>query len=66
MTLICDQQNIPYAEGRGNRIDNSFFIHAIVPRHVETVVLLWRKAEQADRHIVVNYETQGRHMKKNK
>ena len=34
--------------------------------HVETVVLLWRKAEQADRHIVVNYETQGRHMKKNK
>ena len=33
--------------------------------HVETVVLLWRKAEQADRHIVVNYETQGRHMKKN-
>ena len=32
---------------------------------VETVVLLWRKAEQADRHIVVNYETQGRHMKKN-
>ncbi|MBQ1296581.1 MAG: class I SAM-dependent RNA methyltransferase, partial [Clostridiales bacterium] len=31
--------------------------------HVETVVLLWRKAEQADRHIVVNYETQGRHMK---
>ena len=33
---------------------------------VETVVLLWRKAEQADRHIVVNYETQGRHMKKNK
>ena len=34
--------------------------------HIETVVLLWRKAEQADRHIVVNYETQGRHMKKNK
>ncbi len=34
--------------------------------HVETVVLLWRKAEQADRHIVVNYETQERHMKKNK
>ena len=33
---------------------------------VETVVLLWRKAEQADRHIVVNCEIQGRHMKKNK
>ena len=24
---------------------------------LETVVLLWRKADQADRHIVVNYET---------
>ena len=34
--------------------------------HVETVVLLCWKAKQADRHIVVNYETQGRHMKKNK
>lgn len=33
---------------------------------VETFVLLCRKAKQADRHIVVNYETQGRHMKKNK
>ena len=32
----------------------------------EMVVLLCRKAKQADRHIVVNYETQGRHMKKNK
>ena len=33
-------------------------------RHVETVVLLCRKAEQADRHIVVNHESQGRHMEK--
>ena len=32
--------------------------------HVETVVLLCRKAEQADRHIVVNYEPQGKHMDK--
>ncbi len=34
--------------------------------HVETVVLLCRKAEQADRHIVVNYEPYGRHMEKRK
>ena len=32
--------------------------------HVETVVLLCRKAEQADRHIAVDYEPQGRHMEK--
>ena len=30
----------------------------------ETVVLLCRKAEQADRHIAVDYEPQGRHMEK--
>ena len=34
--------NTPNAEGRGNRTDNSFFIHAIVPRHVDTVVLMTR------------------------
>ena len=55
-----------YEAGRDNSVNMCHFIHAIVPRHVETVVLLWRKAEQADRHIVVNCETQGRHMKKNK
>ena len=38
------------------------------PRTVsaETVVLLCRKAEQADRHIVVNYEPQGRDMEESK
>ena len=39
------QQHIPYVEGRVDSVDNGIFIHAIVPRHVETVVLLekeWR------------------------
>ena len=36
-----------------------------LPMH-ETVVLLCRKGEQADRHIVVDYEPQGRHMEKRK
>lgn len=49
---------------RVNSIDNGLIIHTIVPRHVETVVLLCRKAEQADRHIAVDYEPQGRHMEK--
>ena len=34
------QQHIPYVEGRVDSVDNGIFIHAIVPRHVETVVLL--------------------------
>ncbi len=33
---------------------------------IETVVLLRRNAEQADRHIMVNYDTQGWQMKKSK
>lgn len=51
--------------------DNGFeakeaFPFDMFPRtgHVETVVLLCRKAEQADRHIAVDYEPQGRHMEK--
>ena len=39
-------------------------INGVVSRHIETIVLLCRKAEQADRHIAVNYEPQGRHMEK--
>ena len=35
-----DQRHIPDAEGRVVSVDNGIFIHAIVPRHVETVVLL--------------------------
>jgi hypothetical protein len=34
------QRHIPDAEGRVGSVDNGIFIHAIVPRHVETVVLL--------------------------
>ena len=33
-----------------------------IENDVETVDLLCRKAEQADRHIVVNYEPQGREL----
>ena len=33
-------------------------------KFIETVVLLCRKAEQADRHIAMDYEPQGRHMEK--
>ena len=38
-----DQRHISDAEGRVGSVDNDIFIHAIVPRHVETVVLLRRK-----------------------
>ena len=34
------QQHIPYVEGRVDSVDNGIFIHAIVPRHIETVCLL--------------------------
>lgn len=34
------QQHIPYVEGRVDSVDNGIFIHAIVPRHIETVALL--------------------------
>ena len=36
------QQHIPYVEGRVDSVDNGIFIHAIVPRHVETVCLMSR------------------------
>lgn len=34
------QRYIPNEEGRVGGVDNAFFIHAIVPMHVETVVLM--------------------------
>lgn len=34
------QRHIPNAEGRGNSVHMCIFIHAVVPRHVETVCLL--------------------------
>lgn len=41
------QRHIPDAEGCAGSVDNGIFIHAIVPRHVETVVLLSREAAAA-------------------
>ena len=41
--MHSDRRHILYEAGRDNSVDNGFFIHAIVPRHVETVVLLRRK-----------------------
>lgn len=37
-----------HEDGRDNSVDNDLFIHAIHPRHVETVVLLTKK-EKAGR-----------------
>ncbi len=34
------RRHIPDAEGRVVRADNAIFIHAVVPRQIETVVLL--------------------------
>ena len=40
---VTGQRHVPDAEGRVCSTDNSIFIHAIVPRHVETVVLIKRE-----------------------
>ena len=50
----CGQRHIPDVEGRGNSVDNGIFIHAIVPRHVETVVLLSQR--RADEHIDIKLD----------
>ncbi len=42
ISVIFGQRHIPDAEGRVVRADNAIFIHTIVPRHVETVVLMSR------------------------
>ena len=47
------QRHIPDAEGHVGSVDNGIFIHAIVPRHVETVCLLYH---QKDKFISVPYE----------
>ena len=39
---LCVQRHIPDAGGRVGSVDNGDFIHAIVPRHVETVTLITR------------------------
>ena len=41
--FLIGQRHIPDAEGRVGSVDNGIFIHAIVPRHVETVCLLYHK-----------------------
>ena len=38
----CVQQHIPDVEGRVGNIDNGIYINPIVPRHVESVVLMSR------------------------
>ena len=48
------QQHIPYVEGRVDSVDNGIFIHAIVPRHVETVCLLSKL--NAKQHIEINLD----------
>ena len=50
------QQHIPYVEGRVDSVDNGIFIHAIVPRHVETVVLLSQLKQKPDDYINVTIE----------
>ena len=49
------QQHIPYVEGRVDSVDNGIFIHAIVPRHVETVCLL-SKLHEAKHHVNVTVD----------
>ena len=39
----CVQRHIPDVEGRVGSVDNGIFIHAIVPRHVETVCCLYHQ-----------------------
>ena len=41
MIALC-QRHMLYEAGRDNRVDNGIFIHAIVARHVESVVLMSR------------------------
>ena len=48
------QQHIPYVDGRVDSVDNGIFIHAIVPRHVETVCLLSKL--NAKQHIEINLD----------
>lgn len=51
------QQHIPYVEGRVDSVDNGIFIHAIVPRHVETVVLLSRETNPLTVEVRMEVET---------
>ena len=55
------QQHIPYVEGRVDSVDNGIFIHAIVPRHIETVVLL-SKGEVDSKKIRVEFSLEDMDM----
>ena len=46
--------------GRVGSIDNGLFIHAIVPRHVETVVLMTKKSTNRDLCEEKRYDTFGK------
>ena len=60
--MICDRSDKAIKP-----INISQFVDMLLNwKFIETVVLLCRKAEQADRHIVVNYEPQGRDMEESK
>jgi hypothetical protein len=43
-------------------VDNGIFIHAIAPRHGESMDLLCREAEQAERRILLGCGSEGRFM----
>ena len=51
------QRHIPDVEGRVVSVDNAIFIHAIVPRHVETVVLLSRETNPLTVEVRMEVET---------
>ena len=60
---IFVQRHIPDAGGRVDSVDNGIFIHAIVPRHVETVCCLYHQKKD---FISVPYEPRNaEYLKKN-
>lgn len=49
---------LSYEGVRVINVDNSIFIHDVIPRHVETVVLLCRNHIDAEKQISVTIETE--------
>ena len=54
--MHSDRRHILYEAGRDNGVDNGIFIHAVVPSHVETVVLLSDK--KIDGHINIDLDVE--------
>ena len=54
--MHSDRRHILYEAGRDNSVDNGIFIHAVVPSHVETVVLLSDK--KIDGHINIDLDVE--------